>query len=466
MQYQVGGIAEDNWTDATSGTTIENLQHGTTVYGRLFDGTNGSKHASIDVYDKIEPQEATIKLISTNVTTETQITATVTHIDGESGPDITKCKYVWNTTSDKIGINADLYTGGAFSSNGQTISQTMSSRGTYYLHILTTDKGGNATETVSAPITVFQLVTELTVSPISLILNKGETQQLTVTVNPTTADNKSVTWESSNSSIATVSDSGLVTAKSGGTAIITAKAADGSDKTATCSIIVEGEDSAKNILKVGDHVTYIDGTGEQRDCVVLYDNSFDYGVEIITMKTVENVTIGESNTSTITTNSINDYNNAINILNDATSKYINKTYVDRARCVGSVPNEPDYDEAGMYISEYSYMVPYNELFKDADNNYLTDKGQMISLDIFNTDDWYWLASREVYSSNVSYSTFKVRYVYPKNAVNVNVGIRINSNGKTSSYERSFGLRPVFHIKSGINITGGNGTESSPYTLEI
>ena len=81
LQYQVGGIAEDNWTDATSGTTIENLQHGTTVYGRLFDGTNGSKNSSIDIKDEINP---TVTVSKGTITTNS-ISVNVQVIDSESG---------------------------------------------------------------------------------------------------------------------------------------------------------------------------------------------------------------------------------------------------------------------------------------------------------------------------------------------------------------------------------------------
>ncbi len=41
---------------------------------------------------------------------------------------------MYNTTSGKIGTAASSYTGGTFSSNGQTINLNASSPGTYYLH--------------------------------------------------------------------------------------------------------------------------------------------------------------------------------------------------------------------------------------------------------------------------------------------------------------------------------------------
>ena len=60
--------------------------------------------------------------------------------------------------------------------------------------------------------------------------------QLTAFVSPGNATNKGVTWSSSDTSIASVSSSGLVTAKGIGIAYITCKALDGSGKTATCKI--------------------------------------------------------------------------------------------------------------------------------------------------------------------------------------------------------------------------------------
>jgi hypothetical protein len=64
-----------------------------------------------------------------------------------------------------------------------------------------------------------------------------ETEQLTATVLPSTAENKNVKWESSDHTIAIVSQSGLITPKSYGTAVITATTIEG-DFTATCSVTI------------------------------------------------------------------------------------------------------------------------------------------------------------------------------------------------------------------------------------
>jgi transglutaminase/protease-like cytokinesis protein 3 len=80
-------------------------------------------------------------------------------------------------------------------------------------------------------------VTGVTLNPTSTSIAVNGTGQLTVTVLPNEATNKSVTWSTSNPAIATVSSSGLVTGISAGTATITVTTVDG-NKTATCEVTV------------------------------------------------------------------------------------------------------------------------------------------------------------------------------------------------------------------------------------
>ena len=65
----------------------------------------------------------------------------------------------------------------------------------------------------------------------------GETLQLTATVSPDNADDKTVTWSSSDDSIATVDQNGLVTAKAEGKVVITATNSAG--QSANCMITVK-----------------------------------------------------------------------------------------------------------------------------------------------------------------------------------------------------------------------------------
>lgn len=92
---------------------------------------------------------------------------------------------------------------------------------------------GTCTVTVS---TKFIPVTSVTLdkeSPFQIV--KGETEKITATVGPDDASDKTVTWTSSDNAVATVDNSGNVSALAAGTAVISAKAGDVS---ASCEVIV------------------------------------------------------------------------------------------------------------------------------------------------------------------------------------------------------------------------------------
>lgn len=80
----------------------------------------------------------------------------------------------------------------------------------------------------------------------------GATKTLVVSFNPVYATDKSITWTSSNGTVASV-DGGVVTANAIGTAIITAETSNG--KTATCEITVEPV-TQKTCWGVGNDFTY------------------------------------------------------------------------------------------------------------------------------------------------------------------------------------------------------------------
>ena len=67
----------------------------------------------------------------------------------------------------------------------------------------------------------------------------GAEQTLKVSVKPSNAENKKVSWKSSNTKVATVDKDGVVKAKKAGTVTITATAKDGSKKKATFKITVK-----------------------------------------------------------------------------------------------------------------------------------------------------------------------------------------------------------------------------------
>ncbi|MDR3093757.1 MAG: Ig-like domain-containing protein, partial [Bacteroidales bacterium] len=91
-------------------------------------------------------------------------------------------------------------------------------------------------KTASCAVTVTPVaVTGVTLNKTTLAVAKGANATLIATVLPANATDKTVTWESSNTWIATVSSSGVVTPVLEGFATITATAG---DKTATCEVTV------------------------------------------------------------------------------------------------------------------------------------------------------------------------------------------------------------------------------------
>ncbi len=77
------------------------------------------------------------------------------------------------------------------------------------------------------PYEVIYPVSSIEITGTDEILKKGETAQLAAKITPSEATNKNVTWISINEDVATVSENGLVTAVSNGTAIIRAVTEDG-----------------------------------------------------------------------------------------------------------------------------------------------------------------------------------------------------------------------------------------------
>jgi uncharacterized protein YjdB len=115
----------------------------------------------------------------------------------------------------------------------------------------TSTDGSNKSDNCIVTVTAKILVTNVTLPATDTLTKIGETTTLTATITPANATSQALTWSSSNSSIATVSDKGLVTAVSDGTATITATTQDGSNKTGTCEIKVSTVVSVNNSIPVG-----------------------------------------------------------------------------------------------------------------------------------------------------------------------------------------------------------------------
>lgn len=146
--------------------------------------------------------------------------------------DATNQAVTWTSSSDAVA---------SVDSNGKITAKTAGSAVITCKSVSDNSVVGICNVTVKAKV---QTPSEIKVNKITLnkttaSVTKGKTLQLTATVTPGNATKKEVKWSTSNKNVATVSTSGLVTAKSAGTATITCTAQDGSGVKATCKITVK-----------------------------------------------------------------------------------------------------------------------------------------------------------------------------------------------------------------------------------
>ena len=137
-------------------------------------------------------------------------------------PTATNQNVTWTTNNDQVATVND----GVVTAVGEgTTTITVTAEGNHT---------ASCTVTVS-PATV--AVTGVSLNEGVVVLDEGGTRQLTATITPSNATDKSLSWSSNKESIATVDSNGLITAVAPGEATITVSTVDGG-KSATCTVKV------------------------------------------------------------------------------------------------------------------------------------------------------------------------------------------------------------------------------------
>ena len=107
-----------------------------------------------------------------------------------------------------------------------------------------------------------------------MTLTEGESETLAATVTPENAENKSIKWSSNNEAVATVDANGTVTAKSAGTAVITATSTNG--KSASCTVKVEKKQIPVTEVRLSEStVGIVEGSTYKLTATVLPENTTD-----------------------------------------------------------------------------------------------------------------------------------------------------------------------------------------------
>lgn len=121
-------------------------------------------------------------------------------------------------------------------------------------------------------------VTEVRLNKASVTLVEGDTDELMATVMPENATDKGIEWKSSDESVATVSQTGLVTALKEGSSAITVITNDGGFK-ATCDVTVNKKVIAVTSVVLGNtELTLVEGEEEKLAVAVTPENATDKSV--------------------------------------------------------------------------------------------------------------------------------------------------------------------------------------------
>lgn len=222
-----------------------------------------------------------------------------------------------------------------------------------------------------------------------------------------------------------------------------------------------------NELKAGDYVLYDSGLGGKILCRVLYETSSPYGLQIITNKTVKDITLGGSDLDSAK----KSYNNATQTLNQESEKYINPTFASDARSVGSNPIHKNDEVSGPIQLDYSFQGSQTFDAKKQDTYYETDLNAMKAATsqgdgIHAIGEDYWLASRRVVQDTAG-SFFRINGIFTERGVFNNKAIfYLWGSGKIEYFSQTCGLRPCITLKSEhLKIIEGNGSSSSPCILQ-
>lgn len=178
-----------------------------------------------DAYRPFRNNSNTVN-IYTDINTVNQVASYTTNTSN-SGTSVTSNSAA-DFSGNPVDASAMLYFSMYSQYNGNTYWASMTASALY-------NNGNNVTVTFGARPT---FATGISLNKTSTRIQRGSTETLTATVTPNNATDRTVTWTSSDPTVASVSSSGVVTAVSIGNATITATTNDGTDLSASCSVEV------------------------------------------------------------------------------------------------------------------------------------------------------------------------------------------------------------------------------------
>ena len=249
----VSGLVDGEWQQLGTNVSIQdisglNISYGNSkIYATYLDSDTGKavvRSYEVKSADKPE-QPVEVPITEVQLGREAldmyegdtfKLTATVLPVNTTDSKDIS-----WSSNNEAVATVSEDGTVTAKSVGTAVITATS-----------TNGKTASCTVTVEKKLIP---ITEVSLSESAVGIIEGNTHKLTATVLPeNTTDSKSVSWSSNNEAVATVSEDGTITAKSAGTAVITATSENG--KTASCTVTVNKKDTYTGLRDVDGQLKY------------------------------------------------------------------------------------------------------------------------------------------------------------------------------------------------------------------
>ncbi len=468
-------------TSTTSTCTVNAIGNGTATI-TVTDAKGHSDTASVTVQSSVAsnlsmPVSTTVGRTATN-----NFSITGTTSDNQSDPRDLDVNTMTIEQTSNIGTLSceNILTNNVVTSVYCEITGTTTGSTT----ITATTTGG---ATTSMQLTVDPIVpssVSITDKPTNNKLVEGDTHALSASVSPANSDNTSVTWTSSNTSVATVTSGGVINAVSAGTTTITVTTASGS-RTDDFTLMVKSPRASD--FELGDYVNLTPSYSGSYSCTTTGCSGSITPSELNMWRVIAKNANGtvdivsEYTSSTyITFSGDNGYKYYVTALNDLASKYVNTAYTSGYRHFGyngqtgtingslntsnaGTSSTPDLSDSigAEYRTGYQGDTLYAKDYNAVNSALGTLEAQQVSDNY--SGHYYCLASRYYeyvsratsqqygwYARNIQYG-----YIYTRD-------FRYIDTYKNKNYESNVGcnIRPILTLRDNIIATSGDGSSSN------
>ncbi|MCI9178196.1 MAG: Ig domain-containing protein, partial [Clostridia bacterium] len=276
---------------------VSRLKNGTVEYWYKLSTENDSEYKKMNFVSNEEgakvdltPVEGTtyvVKVVAKNEAGEHELTAEITIGVKVKGITLDKTTAIVapngtlqlvpsiipeNAENKKLAWTSSNQAVATVDENGLVTGETV---GNAIITATTTDES-NLSATCN--LTVKIPVTGISLNKTSAKVEIGKTINLIATVEPENATNKEIKWESSNTSIATVSNTGVVTGVANGTVTITATSLDNETIKKTCSVEVTEESNWEELEKIAKAISKSGISSETKTATGTTEDGIDYKI--------------------------------------------------------------------------------------------------------------------------------------------------------------------------------------------